>query len=37
MEMGLIAEGVETQSEAEALEKLGVLWIQGDYVAKPGA
>ena len=37
-EMGidLVAEGVETQAEARELEDLGVPWIQGFYVARPG-
>jgi EAL domain-containing protein (putative c-di-GMP-specific phosphodiesterase class I) len=36
MGIDLVAEGVETQAEARALEDLGVPWIQGFYVAKPG-
>ena len=32
----VIAEGIETEAELEALRALGVRYIQGYYFAKPG-
>jgi EAL domain-containing protein (putative c-di-GMP-specific phosphodiesterase class I) len=32
----IIAEGIETPEEFETLERLGVCWGQGFYLAPPG-
>ena len=35
LEMQLVAEGVETQEQAEVLEKMGVEYLQGYFYSKP--
>ena len=35
LSMQVVAEGVETESEAEAVERLGCRWAQGFYFGKP--
>jgi EAL domain-containing protein (putative c-di-GMP-specific phosphodiesterase class I) len=35
VEAQVVAEGVETGSEQQALQRLGVRWVQGFHVARP--
>ena len=37
IDAAIVAEGIETQSEVEALRGLGVVYGQGFYLARPGA
>lgn len=35
LDMGIVAEGVETKEQAETLEKMGVEYLQGYYFSRP--